>query len=90
MTKASRKPSRETVEQIKLDLINDLGTIRNFLDATTSQGWNLTEDEDQAWAGIETFCAIALRIIAETNPSKVRDKALVVEIAARMAGRPVI
>lgn len=37
------------------------------------------ELEDQV-AEIETFMAIALRVIAKSNPSKVRDVAMTVEI----------
>lgn len=36
------------------------------------------------WATVETFIAIALRVIAKTHPSKVREEARLVEIQARM------
>lgn len=39
------------------------------------------------WADIETFCAIALRVMSHTNPSRIRDAAMVEEIKARMDGR---
>jgi hypothetical protein len=46
-------------------------------------------DEDK-WANIETFIAVALRVMSRTNPSKIRDAATVEEIKARMDGRGVI
>ena len=46
--------------------------------------------EDTALCSIETFCAVALRVMRKTNPSKVRSEARTVEIAARIAGVPVI
>ena len=42
-------------------------------------------DQD-AWAEIETFIAVALRVMAKTNPSKVRDAAMTIEIQARIKG----
>lgn len=35
-----------------------------------------------AWATVETFCAVSLRVLATTNPSKVRSAAVTVEISA--------
>jgi hypothetical protein len=43
-----------------------------------------------AWAEVETFVAIALRVMARTNPSRIRDAAMVEEIKARMDGRGVV
>ena len=43
----------------------------------------------QAWAEVETFIAIALRVMAKTNPSKIRDAAMIEEMKARMDGRGV-
>lgn len=42
------------------------------------------------WADIETFIAVALRVMARTNPSRIRDAALTEEIKARLDGRGVI
>jgi hypothetical protein len=39
------------------------------------------------WATIETFIAVALRVMAKTNPSKIRDAATIEEIKARIDGR---
>ena len=33
------------------------------------------------WASIETFVAIGLRIMAKTNPSKIRSEAMTVELS---------
>ncbi len=46
--------------------------------------------EDIALCSIETFVAIALRVMKRTNPSKIRDAARTVEIQARLDGRPVL
>lgn len=45
---------------------------------------------DTALCSVETFCAVALRVMAKTNQSKVRDCARTVEIKARMDGTPVV
>ena len=45
---------------------------------------------DTALCTVETFCAVALRVMAKINPSKVRDCARTVEIKARMDGTPVV
>lgn len=45
---------------------------------------------DTALCSVETFCDVALRVMAKTNPSKVRDCARTVEIKARMDGTPVV
>jgi len=46
--------------------------------------------EDYAMCALETFCAIALRVLKKSNPSKVRDAARTVEIKARLDGTPVV
>lgn len=45
---------------------------------------------DDAIARLSTFCAVALRVMRKTNPSKVRDEARTVEIKARMDGKDVV
>lgn len=64
------RPTRESIEAIKEDLIRDLAEIKRQV------------GETDAMAGVETFCVIALRIMAKTNPSKIRDVARTVEIAS--------
>lgn len=41
---------------------------------------------DDAMVMLETFCATALRVLAKTNPSKIRSEARTVEIKARLDG----
>lgn len=45
---------------------------------------------DYALCSVETFCAVALRVMRKTNPSKVRSEARTVELKALMDGTPVI
>lgn len=40
------------------------------------------------WDTIETFIAVALRVLAKTNPSKIRDAAMTLEIQARIKKSP--
>lgn len=61
------------------DLCAALEAIRNALEPMTDETLN-------AFASIETFCDVALRLMAKTNPSKLRDVARTVEIRARMDG----
>ena len=42
------------------------------------------QTDESAWAEVETFIAIALKVFAKTNPSKLRDAARIVEIHARI------
>ena len=42
-------------------------------------------DED-AWAEVETYIAVSLRVLAKTNRSKIKDAAMTVEIQARING----
>jgi hypothetical protein len=45
---------------------------------------------DDALAGVETFCIIALRVMAKTNPGKLRDIMRTVEIQARLDGIEIV
>ena len=45
---------------------------------------------DYALCAVETFCAVAMRVLRKTNPSKVRDETRTVEIKARIDGIPVV
>ena len=67
--------ARTDTREINADLVRDLSVIRDHLDATGNAKVR------EAWAGVETFCAIAVRVLAKTNPSKVRNEAMTVEIA---------
>lgn len=39
------------------------------------------------WFEIETFVQVALRVFAQTNPSKIRDAMMIEEMKARLDGR---
>jgi hypothetical protein len=72
--------ARTVTDEIRTDLVDALRIIRK----------HVPPEDEEAWAQIETFCAIALRIISKTNPSKVRDAAMAEEIKACIDGREVI
>jgi hypothetical protein len=48
----------------------------------------LNEDSEYAYAALEGFAAVALRVISKTNPSKVRDAARTEWIKGLMDGKP--
>lgn len=74
---------RTNVDECEADLAACFKTLREkFPFADDSE-------EDVALSGIETFCAIALRVMRKTNPSKIRDCARIVEIKAHLDGLPV-
>ncbi len=72
--------ARSDIAAMQADLVEALSEVRGLI----------TTEHEVAWAQIETFCAIAIRIISKTNPSKVRDAAMAEEIKARIDGREVI
>lgn len=72
--------ARTDISEISRDLVASIEHFRPHCVA-------IYEDR---WATIETFVAVALRVMARTNPSKIRDAAMVEEIKARMDGRGVI
>jgi len=47
-------------------------------------------EQEHALCALETFAAIALKVMSKTNPSKVRDCARTVEIKARLDGIPIV
>lgn len=82
-----RRPIKEAVESMKLDLIRDLRIVQDHL---TKTGALDDPDIAHAFAGVATFCAIGVRLVAQTNLSKVRDIATTVEIQARLDGVEVL
>ncbi len=72
--------AKSDVGEITADLVAALRDIRQYIPP---------EGEDSL-AHVETFCAIALRVLRKTNPSKLRDAAMAEEIKARIDGREVI
>lgn len=75
--------ARTDLAETEADLAASLKVVRDALKPVDGSA------EDTAMAGVETFCAIALRVMRKTNPSKVRSEARTVEIKARMDGVPV-
>lgn len=70
--------------QVEAELAEHLKTVRQALDPKDGT------PEDYALCAVETFAAVALRVMRKSNPSKVRSEARTVEIKARMDGIEVI
>lgn len=79
--------ARAELEGIVADLMTSIGWIRDEIGIGDRVVDPRTEEH---MAHIETFCAIAIRVLRKTNPSKIRDAAMAEEIAARLHGREVI
>lgn len=71
------KPSKEAISSMTTTVMSDLEAVRKVVGDT------------EEMAGLETFVSISLRLMAATNPSKLRDIMRVVEIQARMDGKHV-
>jgi hypothetical protein len=71
--------ARTNITDIAADIVKDLGVLRQAL-APQMHG----EVED-AWATVETFIAVSLKLMAKTNPSKVKSVAMTVEIQSLIA-----
>lgn len=76
--------ARTDVAEITADLAAALRVLRDALQPVDGT------PADEALCEVETFCAVAVRLMAKSNPSKVRDVARVVEIKARLDGIPVV
>lgn len=72
--------TKTSIEQIKLELVADLKVVHDAIKATGNK------EAMDALAGVITFSTIGMRVIARTNPSKVRDITRTVLIASHMAG----
>jgi hypothetical protein len=81
---ATSPRARSDVDAIDVDLTLALQTVREALKPVDGT------PEDHALCAIETFCAVSLRVMRKTNPSKLRSEARTVEIGARLAGLPVL
>ena len=75
---------RTDMAEVDADLTAALRTIREALDPADGT------PEDTALCAVETFAAVALRVMRRANPSQVRDCARFVEIKARLDGIEVI
>ena len=72
--------ARTDTKTIKEDLVRDLLKVRGYL---SSHGMLDEESHlSDPWATVETFCSIALAVMAKTNPSKIRSEALTANIRA--------
>jgi hypothetical protein len=69
---------RTNIKDISTDIIKELGVLREALAP------QMHEVED-AWATVETFIAVSLRLMAKTNPSKIKSVAMTVEIQSLIA-----
>lgn len=78
------RPSKESIQTIARDLDDALDILRRHIVAQTPI------EIENALAGVETFCAIALRVLSQTNPSKLRSAAMTVEISARIHNRQIV
>lgn len=75
------KPTKATIYKAREDIIKALALVRSTLPSDMAA--------IEAWAQVETFCAISLRVMAKTNMSKLRSETSTVELSARLAGRVV-
>lgn len=71
------KPSKEAISAMTETIMADLAAVKTVAGDT------------EAMASLETFVAISLRLMAATNPSKLREIMRIVEIQARMDGKHV-
>jgi hypothetical protein len=74
------------MDSTEYDLGESLRVLSEALEAQLEDG----NEVDTALCGVMTFCAVAIRVMRKTNPSKIRSEARTVEIKARMDGIPVI
>ncbi len=79
--------ARAELDGIVADLMTSIGWIRDEIGIGDRVVDPRTEEH---MAHIETFCAIAIRVLRKTIPSKIRDAAMAEEISARLQGREVI
>ena len=77
--------ARTNVAEMEADLLAEVEKVREAL-----KPYGEDSEAANAMCGIETFCAIALRVLKKTNPSKVRSEAMTLEIKCRMNGVPIV
>lgn len=75
---------RSDVAELDADITAELKVLRDALEPVDGSAI------DTALCSVETFVAVALRVFAKTNPSKLRSETRTVEIKARMDGIPVV
>ena len=72
--------TQDQINALTNGIIEDLSTLRTLAPV----------EAENALVSIETFVAIALRVFAKTNPSKLRDVMRTVEIQARIDHKEVV
>jgi len=75
------RPTKDAIDAMHGSLMGDLSIVKSALAGA---------GVDDALAGVETFCIIALRVMAKTNPGKLRDIMRTVEIQARLDGIEIV
>lgn len=94
-TSHSKLTTRASVEAMKEQVVADLRIVADRIDKSAQIREQLGGDasrskvEGEAMASLETFVAVALRVLADTNPSKIKAAMMTVEIQARMSGKRV-
>lgn len=83
----SRRPA-VGFEEIVQDLKAAFESVRAEMTGDYSRG--MSERAEHALAHLETFAAIAVRVMRDTNPSRLREAARIEEIKARIEGREVL
>lgn len=73
--------AKTDVTEMRNGAISSMEILRDLLPT-------MTPAQIDALAEIETFVAIALRVLAKTNPSKVRDEARTVHISFLLKDLP--
>lgn len=76
------KPTKQQVLDSRTSVLRALSIVRASL-----AGDRASHD---AFTEVETFCAVAMRVMSKTNMSKLRSETTNVELAARLSGRIVL
>jgi hypothetical protein len=77
---------RTDMDETARELAQELTHLRERLEAADL----MDATTDYALCSVETYCAVSLRVLKKTNPSKIRDCARTVEIKARMDGIEIV
>lgn len=71
--------ARSDIDEIRERIMRDMARVKRHVEGSPYVDPKHAE-LFEAWAGIETFVNVALRVFAKTNPSKIRSEALTVNI----------
>lgn len=74
---------RANLTEITEDLADALVHVRDRLALPDG---SMSAVDEERWVTIETFVAVAVRVLATVNPSKIRDASRTEEIKSRMDG----